>query len=37
MLETAILSADEIDALISTGGIVDAKTMVAWMLYRRTK
>lgn len=36
MLETAILSADEIDTLISSGGIVDAKTMVAWMLYRRT-
>jgi len=37
MLDTVTLSADEIDDLIDQGQIRDAKTMVAWMLYGRSK
>jgi ADP-ribose pyrophosphatase len=33
-IETVLITAAEMDAMIRTGGVQDAKTLAAWMLYK---
>ncbi|QBG46893.1 NUDIX hydrolase [Verrucomicrobia bacterium S94] len=36
-IETVLLTEEEMDALIRSGGVADAKTLAAWMLYKARK
>lgn len=36
-IETVLLSESEMDELIRSGGVADAKTLAAWMLYKAKK
>jgi ADP-ribose pyrophosphatase len=36
-IETVILAESEMDELIRSGGVADAKTLAAWMLYKANK